>query len=147
MRQRSAYFILGGLLVALVLAGVVSNFASANPDGLDSSLREGCTVNEAGEITGGNCPALAERDHELADGPLADYSVKGVQNDRLSTGLAGVLGVAITFALAGGLFWVVRRRRPADESTVEGPGAGTSTMDNTAGSDESAAATVGPERS
>ena len=33
-----------GLLVALLLAGVVSNYASSHPDGLDSSLLKGCTA-------------------------------------------------------------------------------------------------------
>jgi cobalt/nickel transport protein len=124
VKQRSAFFVLGGLLVALLVAGLVSRFASSEPDGLDSSLLQGCTVNDAGEITGGTCPALTERDHELADGPMTDYTVKGVEDEKLSTGLAGVIGVLITFAVAGGAFWLVRRRSPdgtADESTVDEP--------------------------
>ncbi len=102
-------FLAGGLLVALLLAGVVSNFASPHPDGLDSSLREGCTVDADGEITGGSCPAQQEKEHEIG-GPLADYGIAGIDNDVLSTGLSGVLGVLLTFALAGGAFWLVRRR-------------------------------------
>lgn len=110
MTKRSGAFILGGLLVALLLAGVVSNFASAHPDGLDSSLREGCTFDADDTITGGSCPAQAAKGHELADSPLADYGVRGVDNSYLSTGLSGVLGVLVTFAVGGGLFWLVRRR-------------------------------------
>ncbi|MGR6317660.1 PDGLE domain-containing protein [Micromonospora soli] len=110
MSRRSWPFLLGGLLVALLLAGVVSNYASSHPDGLDSSLLKGCTVNAEGEITGGSCPAQQARHHELADSPLADYGVRGVSNGFLSTGLSGVLGVLITFALGGGLFWLTRRR-------------------------------------
>lgn len=110
MKQRHWGFIVGGLLVALLLAGVVSNFASSHPDGLDSSLREGCTFDAEDNITGGTCPAQQTRDHELADSPLADYGVKGVDNAYLSTGLSGVAGVLITFALGGGLFWLTRRR-------------------------------------
>ncbi|AEB43219.1 MULTISPECIES: PDGLE domain-containing protein [Micromonospora] len=102
-------FLAGGLLVALLLAGVVSNFASPHPDGLDSSLREGCTVDADGEITGGSCPAQQEKEHEIG-GPLADYGIAGIDNELLSTGLSGVLGVLLTFALAGGAFWLVRRR-------------------------------------
>jgi cobalt/nickel transport protein len=44
MKNRSWAFLAGGLLVALLLAGVVSNYASSHPDGLDSSLLKGCTV-------------------------------------------------------------------------------------------------------
>ncbi|GAB3955063.1 PDGLE domain-containing protein [Micromonospora vulcania] len=113
MKNRSWAFLAGGLLVALLLAGVVSNYASAHPDGLDSSLRKGCTVDAEGTITGGSCPAQQTRDHELADGPLADYGVRGVQNGFLSTGLSGVLGVLITFAIGAGGFWLLRRRGTA----------------------------------
>ena len=34
----------------------------------------------------------------------------GVRNARLSSGLAGIIGVLVTLLLAGGLFWVLRRR-------------------------------------
>ncbi|MEV0649810.1 PDGLE domain-containing protein [Phytomonospora sp. NPDC050363] len=102
-------FLIGGLLVAFVLAGVVSNFASADPDGLDSVSREGCTFNAEDEITGGECMAQAAAEHEVG-GPLADYGIKGLDNEFVSTGLSGVLGVVITFAIGGGLFWLVRRR-------------------------------------
>ncbi|WP_432957223.1 PDGLE domain-containing protein [Micromonospora haikouensis] len=123
MSKRPWGFVVGGLLVALLLAGVVSNYASSHPDGLDSSLLKGCTVDAEGEITGGSCPALQERDHELADSPLADYGVRGLDNDFLSTGLSGVLGVLLTFAVGGGVFWLLRRRGPqqpaADAATAD----------------------------
>ncbi|MEU3453010.1 PDGLE domain-containing protein [Micromonospora sp. NPDC006766] len=112
MSKRSWPFLLGGLLVALLLAGVVSNYASSHPDGLDASLLKGCTVNADDEITGGSCPAQQAKEHELG-GPLADYGVRGVSNGFLSTGLSGVIGVLVTFALAGGLFWLTRRRGTA----------------------------------
>ncbi|TCB90097.1 cobalamin biosynthesis protein CbiM [Micromonospora zingiberis] len=121
--KRSWGFLAGGLLVALLLAGVVSNFASPHPDGLDSSLREGCTVDADGEITGGSCPAQQEKEHEIG-GPLADYGIAGLDNDFLSTGLSGGLGVLLTFAVAGGAFWLVRRRGtgPAGSPDVDRPG-------------------------
>jgi hypothetical protein len=40
---------------------------------------------------------------------LADYSVRGVHDERLSTGVAGVVGVVVTFAIGAGLFVVLRR--------------------------------------
>ncbi|MFG1775877.1 PDGLE domain-containing protein [Micromonospora sp. NPDC049048] len=117
MRKRSWGFVVGGLLVALLLAGVVSNFASSHPDGLDSSLREGCTFDADDNITGGDCPAQREKEHEVG-GPLADYGVAGIDNEFLSTGLSGVVGVLLTFAVAGGAFWLVRRRDPRDEDAA-----------------------------
>ncbi|GGK06309.1 hypothetical protein GCM10010123_40170 [Pilimelia anulata] len=99
--------LLGGLAVALVLAGFVSNFASAAPDGLDNTLHAGCTLDDAGEVTGGACMARAARPHEVG-GPLADYAVEGV-HPWLGTAVAGIGGVLLTFAVGGGLFWLVRR--------------------------------------
>ena len=44
--------------------------------------------------------------HALADAPTAGYGVDGVDDERLGTGLAGLIGVVVTFA-------VVRRPVPA----------------------------------
>jgi cobalt/nickel transport protein len=113
MTRRNS-FLVAGLLVALVLAGIVSSFASSSPDGLDATAREGCTFNADDEITGGTCMLQREQDHQLADSPLADYGIKGIDNPYVSTGLAGVAGVLITFAAGGGLFWLTRRRAGQD---------------------------------
>ncbi|MEV4283529.1 PDGLE domain-containing protein [Actinoplanes xinjiangensis] len=106
-------FLIAGLLVTMLLAGVVSGFASGSPDGLDHAAREGCTFNADDEITGGTCMAQQEQEHQLADSPFADYGIKGIDNEFLSTGLSGVAGVLLTFAIGGGLFWLLRRRSPA----------------------------------
>jgi cobalt/nickel transport protein len=117
------WFLAGGLLVALVLAGVVSNVASGSPDGLDATALQGCTTDADGNITGGTCIAQQEGEHQLKDSPLAGYGIKGIDNPYLSTGLAGVIGVLLTFGLGYGLFWLARRRgprpgEPADETAV-----------------------------
>jgi len=88
---------LGFLLVALVLAGVVSHYASSAPDGLD-------------RVAGDHRFDGAAQPHDLEDSPLADYSTRGVDDQRLSGGLAGVIGVGVTLALAGGMAWLLRRR-------------------------------------
>jgi cobalt/nickel transport protein len=109
-------FLVTGLLVAFLLAGVVSSFASSSPDGLDRTALDGCTVDASGEITGGRCMAQQEQEHQLGDSPLAGYALTGIDNPYLATGLSGVLGVALTFGVGGGIFWLVRRRRPASSS-------------------------------
>jgi uncharacterized protein YneF (UPF0154 family) len=97
-------FIVAGLVVALMLAFFVSPEASSKPDGLNRvAIDEGF----AGQ----------EEPHGLEDSPVAGYGVEGVDDDRLSTGLAGVIGVTVTFAVAGGVFLVMRqaqRRRRTD---------------------------------
>ncbi|MGW6709955.1 energy-coupling factor ABC transporter permease [Streptomyces sp. NPDC054956] len=90
-----------GLVTALALAGFVSFYASASPDGLEKvAADKGIDQNV--------------KEHAAADSPLADYSVKDVSDARLSGGLAGVIGVGATVAVGTGVFWTVRRRRGAD---------------------------------
>jgi len=106
--RKPTWFILTGLLAALLLAGVVSNFASGHPDGLDSVARQGCTFDAEDHITGGTCMAQSEADNQTKDSPLAGYGLRGVTNGFLSTGLSGAIGVVATFALGGGVFWLLR---------------------------------------
>ncbi|MFC9942391.1 energy-coupling factor ABC transporter permease [Streptomyces pratensis] len=87
-----------GLAAALVLAGVVSFYASANPDGLEKVAADKGIDEKVQE-------------HGAADSPLADYGVKDVSNARVSGGLAGVIGVGVTVAVGSGVFWAVRRSR------------------------------------
>ncbi|MGW0603351.1 energy-coupling factor ABC transporter permease [Streptomyces sp. NPDC002640] len=88
---------LGGLAASLVLAGFVSFYASASPDGLEKVATDH-GIDRAAE------------EHAVADGPLADYGVSGVDDARLSVGLAGVIGVGVTAAVGTGVFLIVRRR-------------------------------------
>jgi hypothetical protein len=97
-RVKLSLFVAAGLAVALLLAFVVSPQASSQPDGLEKVAIDQGFVEEADG-------------HRLADGPLADYGVQGVDDERMSTGLAGVIGVAVTFAFGFGLFALARRGR------------------------------------
>ena len=53
-------------------------------------------------------------DHHLSDSPLADYGVDGIDDERLSTGASGVVGVLLTFGVGVGVFATVRALRPRD---------------------------------
>ncbi|WP_030962944.1 energy-coupling factor ABC transporter permease [Streptomyces sp. NRRL S-378] len=86
-----------GLVTALVLAGFVSFYASADPDGLEKVAADK-GIDEKVE------------EHAAAGSPLADYGVKDVEDARLSGGLAGVIGVGVTVVAGTGIFWAVRRR-------------------------------------
>ncbi len=91
-------FYLGGLLVSLVLAGVVSFYASSHPDGLEKVADEICFLETA-------------KDPATAGSALADYGVAGVENERASVGIAGVIGVAATGVIATGLFLYLGKRK------------------------------------
>lgn len=111
--KRQAIFLLGFLLVALLIAGVLSYLASSVPDGLDTVALEGCTVTEtdAGEELSGECIAQAAKDSPVANSPFADYGIGG--NSSL-VGLAGVVGVLVTALVGGGIFWLIRQRSGGD---------------------------------
>ncbi len=95
MKQRT--FLISGFIASLFLAGVVSFYASSNPDGLEKVAEDIGFIETA-------------KDHTLADGALADYGVKGIDDARLSTGAAGVIGVIATGVISTGLFMMVRRK-------------------------------------
>ncbi|MFJ8634131.1 energy-coupling factor ABC transporter permease [Streptomyces sp. NPDC093568] len=92
-----------GLVTSLVLAGFVSFYASADPDGLE-------------KVAADHGIDKKTEDHATADSPLADYGVKDITDARLSGGLAGVIGVGVTVVAGSAVFWAVRRRRTADVS-------------------------------
>lgn len=89
-------FYFGALFITLLLAGGVSFYASSHPDGLEK-VAETVGFIETAE------------DHAIADSPLADYGVKGVENERLSVGLSGVIGVLGTAAISIGIFYFLRK--------------------------------------
>ncbi|HEU4546394.1 MAG TPA: PDGLE domain-containing protein [Microlunatus sp.] len=90
-------FLLAFLGVAVVIAAVVSFYASSHPDGL--------------EFVAGSTGFLdTAEDSAAAGSPLAGYGVAGLQDARLSGGVAGVIGVLVTLLLAGSLTWLLRRR-------------------------------------
>ncbi len=94
----------------LLIAGVVSYFASKSPDGLDSATLQGCQVVETahGEQLTGSCIAQHATEHPMSVSPLADYTVFG---HPATGGLAGVIGAVVVLALAGGAFWLIARTR------------------------------------
>jgi cobalt/nickel transport protein len=110
MRSNLRLFLIGGLLVTIALAVVVSGFASSSPDGLERVAEDKGFLETA-------------RDHLFVDGPLADYTVEGVDNERLSTGLSGLIGVLVTFGVGLALFALLRSIRSGSEGDAGNPGA------------------------
>lgn len=101
-------FIAVGLVVAGGLALFVSPRASSQPDGLER------VAEDQGFAEGAE-------DHALAEGPTVDDTVEGVDDEGLRTGLSGLIGIAVTFAVAGGLFLVVRRTSGRSRPEVAPP--------------------------
>ena len=94
-------FIAAGFLEAAILAGGASYYASSNPDGLEKVAEDVGFIDTA-------------KDSAVADSPLADYGVAGIDNARVSGGLAGILGIIATGAVGGALFMFIRKK-PIDK--------------------------------
>lgn len=89
------YWWVAGLAIAAVLAILASAFASGDPDGLDSvAIEQG--FDEAGQEPG----------FEI----LPDYTIPGLDGTA-STILAGIVGIAVVFALVFLLGRLLARRR------------------------------------
>lgn len=90
-----------GLLVSLVIAGFLSFYASSQPDGLEKvSADQGLDITAV--------------DSANADSTLADYGVAGVENERASAFLGGVIGVAITGLAGAGLYVWLREPKSTE---------------------------------
>lgn len=92
------------LVVALAVAGGLSQLSSSSPDALESATLRGCEVAVTGglERLTGECIARSATGHAMAGSPLADYSLAG-------GGVAGMTGTLLTLAVAGALFWLIAR--------------------------------------
>lgn len=108
-------FIGAGLLVAILLGVFVSPWASSSPDGLDKTAEEKGFVEKAEDTE----PAWKHS-------PMADYAMPGVKNDKVSTGISGLVGVLITAAimvalalLVGGYSLLRKRKQGQSRSTIE----------------------------
>lgn len=104
MRVSQRVFLGGGVLVALGLAAGLSPFASGSPDGLNKVAEDHGFIDQA-------------KDHALTDSPVAGYAVKGVEDDKASKALSGLIGVLVTFGAGLLLFKALRVRRSRAPNT------------------------------
>jgi cobalt/nickel transport protein len=90
-------FLLAGLFVSLVVAGFLSYYASSHPDGLEKVAEDRGFLDTA-------------KDSVNSGTPLADYGITGLDNERLSVGLSGVIGVFVTLIVAFVIFKVIAKK-------------------------------------
>lgn len=91
-------FVVLALAVAVGLATAASPFASGAPDGLERVAMDRAFASSA-------------KVHESA--PIPGYTVPGVGDERVATGLAGFGGTLLVFALGYGVAAAAGRRRRA----------------------------------
>lgn len=109
MRRPDRLVLPAGLVVALGIVALLAPWADSSPDGLE-------------RVAADKGFAATEREHTLERSPIAGYSIEGVENERLSTALSGVLGVLVAFAAGAGLLVAMRvlKRRTAARSRNQG---------------------------
>lgn len=110
-RVSTRVLVVTGLLVALLLAGGVSYYASSSPDGLNRVAQD-------------KGFSSTQRRPASRDSPFAGYGTQGVSDGRLSKGVAGVVGCVVVLVLAGGLTFAVRRRGARNEPQTAEHGGG-----------------------
>jgi len=86
-----------GVIIALLLAGIISMFASPLPDGLEK-VAENHGFLEKGEGE----PAIKS--------PVPDYEFPGLKNKKLATSIAGIAGTLVVFGLGYGIAFILKRR-------------------------------------
>lgn len=89
--------VLIGLAISIFIASMLSFYASANPDGLEFVAEQVGFLNTA-------------KDSAVAGSPLADYALTGLENERFSVGIAGIVGVILTAVISFGLFTFLKKR-------------------------------------
>lgn len=95
MKSKGLVWFVVGLAVTVFVAVVVSQLASGQPDGLEYVADQQGFADQA-------------EDHDLAEAPLADYGENLDTDDRVATGVAGLVGVAAALLVGLGLFWLIR---------------------------------------
>ncbi len=88
--------IIFGLLTALLLAILLSPFASSWPDGLEK-VAEDKGFLEKGEVQ----PSLTS--------PIPDYTWPGVKSEKVATSLAGIMGTLFVFGMGYGVATLLKR--------------------------------------
>ncbi|MBA3852604.1 MAG: PDGLE domain-containing protein, partial [Chloroflexi bacterium] len=100
MHRSSRWWWLVGLAIAALVVVVLAPLASPDPDGLERVAEDRGFIDRAQDAL-----------YEI----LPDYSIPGIDDPFLSTVLAGLIGVAVVFALMVGLGRLLARRRAPGE--------------------------------
>jgi len=84
------------LILSLVMAGLISLFASSNPDGLEWAAKKLGFIHKA-------------VDKSLISSPMPDYTFPLFGKGKLSTAIAGIVGTLICFFLPFTLYLLKKK--------------------------------------
>lgn len=95
------------MLAALIIAGGLSVFASTNPDGLEWSIAK---ITGTTEIQTHGKMKSAIDDIQKATSFFSNYEIGG-KNSLVGGSMAGIIGTCATLILAGGIGYVITRKK------------------------------------
>ena len=93
MNDRDKKFVIGGLVVAIIIAILAPFLASSNPDGLESAAEK---------------IVLVEETEPIFEAPMPDYAVPALGESPLGGVISIVLGTIIAFLAMVGLATTAR---------------------------------------
>lgn len=102
---RTAQVLVVGLVLALVMAAILSPFASQKPDGLDATLENVLRFN-------------AEEAKPAISSPFPEYKIPGLEKLGIAGSVAGALGTVVVFGVALALAWAWPRRSSSQHMKV-----------------------------
>ncbi len=91
-------FMFIALILCILLAVFVSPFASSHPDGLEKVAEDKGFLEES------------EGQEVWKSSLIPDYTMPGINNERIATGIAGLAGTLLVFALAWGIGKLIAKR-------------------------------------
>ncbi len=103
---KKAFLIVSAVVIVLI-AGVLSNFASSSPDGLEWSIEK---VVQGELLPSNSAQTITEVQEKIA--PLPDYSLNmATVSEAVSTGTAGILGALITVVMILAIGFTIKKIR------------------------------------
>ncbi|MCF6096485.1 PDGLE domain-containing protein [Thermovorax subterraneus] len=84
------------LFLAIIIAALLSQYASPLPDGLER------VAEDLGFLEKGESPVLKFS-------PMPDYTITTINNEKISTAIAGITGTLITLAFAWGCIKLIAK--------------------------------------
>lgn len=107
--MKSWAFVTGFLVLALIIAVFLSPYASSLPDGLEWAAEKLGFLHKAEGV------------EVIKSAPMPDYTIPSVENESLSTSLAGLIGTLITFAIAVVVGIVLKAKKRHEKTDNEKP--------------------------
>ena len=95
MNTKNRNLIIGGLLIALIIAVMAPFLASSNPDGLESSA-------ESLEVPESEAAYTA---------PLPDYAIPGMEDNPLGGVVALIVGTIVVLLVVLGVATIIGKRK------------------------------------